>query len=1057
MKNLAELGKWFPNIKDPLDSLPSNVDLLGAEEDLSHNQGEQDLSGVINDMLGDGTMGHSEILGEDMGRSEVLGSEILGSQPGRQEILGIDALTELMGDDPSSRAGDSDSGDWLYKLNPTYWTKSQREKHFLEVEHDSNEQARKQSKEVEAGRRAAAAAAEAQQLSSELSSLETKLQGMSGDDPTTTSPTAIVTDAVQQAQLAAQAQHHLAYRIAQKLASGVPLSTRGIQRFRELLQQRNGMRRFRRAYLNTVTDNPTTAGAFVGKFIEWSEARAPGSGKKADKARAILAGWSALGHSGTSMMGGRIPKQQWIEMMAISASHPNRLPAYWRQKNITMTPGQMVHLKNLTVLTKNEYLKQKTGKSYINGNTDVGDFFSVFSKVVASPFKILAKVAPVALLPVAGTAYGFYKGGQYAFGKKKQGQTPEQKAAADQAKADAAAAQAQAQADATAAQPPAPGADTSDDLDDDTAGSFLGSFVGFISDARAKKIAMTAAENSPAGLKVRAGAKLYKAAKKNSPQARRAIASMQKKAKSGDLQAQRDLNAVKAGKIALAAKAQGKQRESVAKKFGAFKQRLAARHAASKTKGNQVRNKLEYTLAQPLIITSRRQYLKKASKLEAASAKGHPIAKAQVAKIMAKAKAGDPKAKAARNTLVLARRARLATKTPSDRAKLKAAGKLAADIRKKKPSAVRQGKIINDAAKAGNKDAIALKEKINAASALQVAVATGVVATPIAATAAYKHSEKKKKEKEIKRVLEKMKRKAASREEALAAAKKAQEIGQPALAGQIAQQAAGLPSAAEPIKKAEMVAAAAQANNPEAKAAIDKAMEQAKAGDPAGIQATGHLAAVQALDTVRKGEPMPKPIAEASELVERAQAGDPEAKRIIERASTGAQAGEPAAVEAAVALVAASQIAKAIAHKESAKVEWKKKAQESLGTAIPIEKRPEAEAELAALSAKVKDGSATTRDADRAIVLATALGKPGIAAAISARKGSLSDDGLHPMSTPDVALPPIRSFKDAMVESLRALTFSTPDPFQNFFEGVKARETTVPMSPQAPLGTSKKA
>ena len=80
---------------------------------------------------------------------------------------------------------------------------------------------------------------------------------------------------------------------------------------------------------------------------------------------------------------------------------------------------------------------------------------------------------------------------------------------------------------------------------------------------KAHKIVSKASEKSATGTKIRAGAALYVKAKKGHPQSRKAIKIMAIKAKKGDPQAIRDINAVKAGRIAVRARARAKATREV--------------------------------------------------------------------------------------------------------------------------------------------------------------------------------------------------------------------------------------------------------------------------------------------------------------------------------------------------------------------------------------------------------------------------------------------------------------------------------------------------------------
>jgi hypothetical protein len=786
-----------------------------------------------------------------------------------------------------------------------------------------------------------------------------------------------------------------------------------------------------------------------------------------------------------------LTKKRWIAMSALSVSDPKRLPGYMKKHGIKLGPKGKGHLKVLSALTKKALAKQMV-KAGVKGEDLEGDDVGIF--------KTLGKVAATVALPAAALAYGVYKGGKWVgkkiFGKKPtaaqrrrtarlrheqaamkrriaaeartqaaEAETDEARksaeAAATAAEAEAAADDAEAEAQEAQASMEAgitPGGEAETEAEGDAmlegefnpqfpdqspdhfAGEFIGEFVGdwvdMIGDARTKKIVQAAASKTPLGAKVRAGAKVYQAAKRGSPAAKTAIAKMAAKAKAGDPQAKRDLAAVKAGRVAITAKPRVLAGLALKKRAAAVTARVKA-----------IRTKTEKTMAKPLIAASRRAALRKASKVEARAAKGDPKAKAIVAKVVSRAKAKDPKAQAAVKAMQLARAVRKAAPTATERRNLRQARRLATAVRKGNPKAKKQLEILQAAAKAGNPRAKRAADRIRLGDAINQTLATGKVSPkPGKRDPRYHPVRKPLPPAKLRKIVAKVKAGRATREEALAAAKEANAAGNFEAAATLAEAASKLPSATAPLKSAAAVAAAAQLGNPAAQATIKETLDRARAGDPAGINGAGQLAAVQGLDAIKNGEPMSRPVAEATALVARADAGDPEAKRIVERVQTGITAGDPKAIEAGVALVAAASIAKATAANPAAAEQWNERASESLGTKIPKKQRKAAGKRLAGISAKVQAGTATQDEADEAIRLATALGKPSIAAAISARKPNL-EDALHPMSIPDAALPPVTSFWGAVKEGFRALMFATPDPLQNYREGLRSREKEAPLLP----------
>lgn len=607
-------------------------------------------------------------------------------------------------------------------------------------------------------------------------------------------------------------------------------------------------------------------------------------------------------------------------------------------------------------------------------------------------------------------------------------------AAAADAEAQAQQAEAQAQQDQMDAQQaqfmPGQAADSSDDSGRVTvlgADFFSGAFVGEVDDPKAKKIVEEAAKDSPTGKKIRAGATLYSKAKKGHAPSKLAIAKIAHKARQGDPQAQRDYNAVKAGKIAMHARGRAK-----------WKIALKAKKEAANKKGIAARKRLEANAGKRLGEHTRRKKLAKIAKVERLAAQGHPKARALVAHTVAKAKHGDKKAKTTVAALKLAKHVRTAARTPEERKRLHEAHKVVYKARRGNKKAIRTIALVNAAAKAGQPNAVRAKRRLAVAARVEHAVATGKLhPLPNKAKA---HAEAVKK---VKRVHARMAVGIATREEALGAAKAAHGVGAHKTAGQLAYHASKLPSAKTPIKQAAAMAAAANNGSEKAKKDIDETIKSAQAGDPKGIAGAGALAAAQAVATVDKGKPMPKPIADATLMVERAQAGDEEAQRTIQRA--GAAAEDPnhpqhaKGVESTVALAAASTVLAATAGNAAAQAHWKDAAREATGQKVESNEEGKAKGELSDLTAKIKDGTATHRDGVRARELALALGDATLAAQISALMPP-SDSADTPMSSlPDLPEPDIRGPLDFLRESVRALVFATSDPFSNYREGIRSR------------------
>jgi len=256
------------------------------------------------------------------------------------------------------------------------------------------------------------------------------------------------------------------------------------------------------------------------------------------------------------------------------------------------------------------------------------------------------------------------------------------------------------------------------------------------------KILAKANEKSPTGTKIRAGATLYKKSRSLNPTVRlpanKAIKIMVMKSKKGDPQAQRDLNAVKAGRIAVRTKAtltkQSRLQARVAAK-AQRKQAVLAARAARKAKVIAFQKRYEAAVANKLAQGSRRRELRKLAIVERKAAKGDPKAKAFVAKRVEAAKRGDKKAQAQVRGMQLGRDVRTQVTTKQEARRVRAATKMADRIRRGDPKAIRQYAILKDAANRGNPNAQRAMKRLAIGGALVATVATGAVVLPKLASA----------------------------------------------------------------------------------------------------------------------------------------------------------------------------------------------------------------------------------------------------------------------------------------------------------------------------------
>lgn len=967
-----------------------------------------------------------------------------------------------------ARPADATVGAWLYKLSPAYWLKSKQERQLVDAEKQNWERTREANKELKAGQRALYQAQEARAAQDQSQSTQAQLAELQ-QSFASGAVSAIGADgaaAAAEGQRAAAANAKKCGALAAKLEAGQQLTAPELAELRNCLKMCGHLKKLHGAlHARTVSgyhENPGIKSDFLGALPA-----------------------EILGEPVTEILGPRpATTQQKIALTALAATTPNKVPAFLKAQNLVLSANDLGKLKIAVARTKAISKHPQYRNVKMRGDDVVG--FS-WSKLITAP-------VAAAYLPAAALAWGVtksvqipaqlaksvaQKGGWYkssapaaapgapppgvsattssltsspaaiaarnariAAARQRQAAAQARiraaqsqasaaraeyaaQAQAAQAEADAADAEATAQdmqAEAETAQYDAP---PDDDAGDSVLGAdfFSGAFVGEVEDEDAKKIVVEAQKNTPVGKKIRAGATLYKRAKGGDKKARLAIAKMQAKANAGDPQAKRDVNAVRAGKIAIHAK--GRASTKIVAK---------ARREATAKKIVAVRARAEAGLAARLAEGTRRRKLAHIAKVERLAAHGHPRAKAAVARTVAKARAGDEKAKTTANALLLAKHVRKAAKTPAEAKRIAAAGKVIRKARRGNKSALRTVALIDAAAKNGQPNAKRARARLQVAARIEKAVSSGKV-TPPPSQASRTEATRKRYE----HLAARAQSGTGTREEALGAAKAASTLGMKQEAAALTLHARELPSAKTAIRDAAAVQAAAEKRDPRAAATIRNTLEAARSGDPKGIAGAGKIAATRAIADVDAGRPMPKPIADATGIVERAHAGDPEAHRIVARVGEAAQSGDPKAVEAAVALTAASVALAATSSNAHANQFWKTKAREARGHVVSTAEQGKVEGELAELMAKLHEGTATYSEGLRARELAMALGNTKLAAQISAIMPP-RDYAEAPLSSlPDAPLPQIEGPKGLLTAVIQALTLSTGDPFQNWREGVRSR------------------
>lgn len=517
---------------------------------------------------------------------------------------------------------------------------------------------------------------------------------------------------------------------------------------------------------------------------------------------------------------------------------------------------------------------------------------------------------------------------------------------------------------------------------------------------QAARVLAASEEATPTGMKLKASMQLYAKAEKRGSKERRAVAKMVAKAKTGDKQALADVQALKLAAIAVKADRAAAKHVQV----------LAVRQArAAKIKA--VQKKIEVAMSDKLIRQSRSHQLAKVAKIERRAAAGDKKCQKIVAVQVAKAKKGDKKAVKVVRALALAKVVRTTAPTRKEKHNLALASKKVRQIARGNKKALRDARVIAAAAKHGNPNAKRAQKRMQVASAVELTLKTGAIVLPGAAIGVMsaQHTDKRKiAEKQVGNVEQKIANKTASREEVVAAARTAANLGDKEKASELLSEASRTPSAGEELKRVATVVAAAEAGNPKTRENLVQAERLASEGDSRGIEAMGKLMAVKNLDQVSKGRNIDPEMKAAVKDIEAAADGNETAQTKIANMQAQAAERNPAAIKYMVAATGAAVVARALASNEKARDEWRGKA-----------------------------GVAPANTENENVVVDAVVVTPGMT------------------SLPDAPLPPVRGIFGFLRESAKALLFATRDPFQNYREGIQGK-ARLGIAPVTSAGAEKK-
>ena len=985
---------------------------------------------------------------------------------------------------------DSGLDPWMYKLNPSYWFASSRKKEFISKEKqnwkenaEAHKKLAKQQEDLEAAEKAEQAAQEVEKAKTQSAATEAKLKAIADSLKGIVAGSAAggsfvghekqtAVSAVVLAALDRSGKRAAANQLYAKIRSGQSLTK---DELREAQQVARVVGRARVVHGDLVDDEAVAVlhGAFVGACALGSVDAAREQNQKYQRASDLLAQKVASGSplSADERVGlarvlrGQQELRKFTTSLVSGAAFVGCPPR--EQKTLSrgafvgaaqaMSPEDKKMLVAIVKLAKvgNPRAQKALAEIQKSGVVVSGDscgfsmkkFFHYATAPVWLPAKGITKIfAPgggggspeqvrLAKMRAANNRLKAAQARAAAADAENEAEQRAQEAiaAAADAEADAADALAAAKQQAaltkeTEAAPDLAAQPQSDQ--EDSSGEFIGSWTDFVGKGRDAKIVAKAAEKSPTGTKIRAGARVYKSARAGDPKARQAVRVMAAKSRRGEPQATRDLTAVRAAALALRAKKRAQRRQLAAKVRTARRARVVA-----------AQRKFESRAAERLARMSRRRELAKLAKVERMAARGNPKARAYVAKRVAAAKTGDKKAQAQVQGMRLGRVVRTSVKTRQERRNMRSAEKMARRVRAGDPRATRQFMVLQAAAAKGNPNAKRALRRVALASAVLGTITTGVVMLPRMASSKKSRKpapgtpEHARAQRQVALAREKAKAGVATREELVAAARQAHDLGDKESAGALAQASSKAPSATEGVKRAAGRVAAAQAGDASAQKELDADLEAARRGDTDAINKLGQVAAAKTVEAVEKGQPVSPSMRDAVNLQVRARAGDPAAQEILRNVSEAATGDNPPAEATAAAVYAtgAASVASALASKPRARREF----MEKVNQPVSREELPAAQAELASVVAKVNEGTATPEEGERGVELAMRLHKPRVAAEISAKAPPVYRDSMSTL--PDQPLPPVSGLRGLVRASLRALTFSTPDPLGNYREAIATR------------------
>jgi len=332
------------------------TEILGDDDSLGANLAEMDGD---DDSLGANL---AEMDGDDLD-----GDDVDGDVDGDLEGDDVDGDVTPIGD---LLEGDDEAGAWLHKLNPAYWIKSKRQKQMIDTEKQAwidnaaaNKRKAKQEQELAAAQRALVAKQAAKASSEESAAIESQMQDIESSLSSGAFVGTFVGDedslgaVVAKAKKTAGQNKKVCAAFADKIEKGEKLTPEEMKLLRSCLKTTDMLRKLHRR-LHAMDVPGATATTPAVTTAGYHEERGSNSTYLGDNPTEILGGEFSSVFSGSFVGGRKYPQAKWMQMSALAAVEPKKLPVFMKKNGIMLDRVQQGHLKQLTTMTRKALVKQ---------------------------------------------------------------------------------------------------------------------------------------------------------------------------------------------------------------------------------------------------------------------------------------------------------------------------------------------------------------------------------------------------------------------------------------------------------------------------------------------------------------------------------------------------------------------------------------------------------------------------------------------------------------------------------------------------------------------------